>query len=168
MGFLRNITTNIISVPVQLYPSPVSPGLHVQLNDPSLLWHKALSLLQLWVSCAHSSISVRMLFVIVIIYYVWLSPTHFRPYGFLRNITANIISVPVQTCPSPASPSLHVQLNDPSLLWHKALSLLQLWVSCAHSSISLRMLLLLSSFTKYRCPPLFLDLTVLFGISGPT
>ena len=60
--------TNIISVSVQLCPSPVSPGLHVQLNDPSLLLHKAFSLLQLWVSCAHSSISVRMLFVMVIMY----------------------------------------------------------------------------------------------------
>ena len=168
MGFLWNIRTNIISVPEQLYPSPVSPGLHVQLNDPSLLWHNAFSLLQLWVSCAHSSISIRMLFVIVIMCLVWPPPTIFRPYGFLRNIMTIIISVPVQLYPSPVSPGLHVQLNDPSLLWYKALSLLQLWVSCAHSSISLRMLLLLSSFTKYRCPPLFLDLTVLFGISGPT
>ena len=50
-----------VSLPVQLYPSPVNPGLQVQLNDPSVLLHKAPSLLQLWVSWAHSSISEREL-----------------------------------------------------------------------------------------------------------
>ncbi len=44
-------------VPVQLHPSPVNPGLQEQLNDPSVLLHKPPSLLQLWVSWAHSLIS---------------------------------------------------------------------------------------------------------------
>ena len=44
-------------LPVQFFPSPVNPGLHVQLKDPWLLLQNA-SELQLWcVSTTHSSIS---------------------------------------------------------------------------------------------------------------
>lgn len=58
---LRTFPAIQVSLPVQLYPSPVCPGLQVQLNDPSVLLHKAPSLLQLWVSWTHSSISKREL-----------------------------------------------------------------------------------------------------------
>ena len=44
-------------LPVQFFPSPVNPGLHVQLKDPWVSSQNA-SELQLWcVSTTHSSIS---------------------------------------------------------------------------------------------------------------
>ena len=43
-------------LPVQLLPSPVYPGLQVQLWDPSVLLHTAL-MSQLWVLIIHSSVS---------------------------------------------------------------------------------------------------------------
>ena len=50
--------TNLRKIsPVQLFPSPSYPGLHVQLQDPWVLLQNA-SELQLWcVSTTHSSIS---------------------------------------------------------------------------------------------------------------
>ena len=44
-------------LPRQLCPSPMNPGLQEHLNDPSVFLHVALSLLQLWGSSAHSSMS---------------------------------------------------------------------------------------------------------------
>ena len=43
--------------PAQLCPSPLNPGLQKQLNNPSVFVQVALSLLQLWVSRANSSMS---------------------------------------------------------------------------------------------------------------
>ena len=44
-------------LPVQFFPSPVNPGLHVQLKDPWLLLQNASELQLLSVSTTHSSIS---------------------------------------------------------------------------------------------------------------
>ena len=44
--------------------------------------------------------------------------------------------LPWQMCPSPIDPALQEQLNDPAVFVQVALSLLQLWVSLAHSSMS--------------------------------
>ena len=44
--------------------------------------------------------------------------------------------LPWQMCPSPIDPALKEQLNDPAVFVQVALSLLQLWVSLAHSSMS--------------------------------
>ena len=44
--------------------------------------------------------------------------------------------LPWQMCPSPVNPELQEQLNDPKVFLQVALSLLQLWVSLAHSSMS--------------------------------
>ena len=49
---------------MQLCPFPVNPGLKIQLNDPLVLLQKTLSSLQLWIFCAHSSISVTKLEII--------------------------------------------------------------------------------------------------------
>ena len=59
--FFHTFSGMQVSLPVQLYPSPANPGLQVQLNDPFVLLHKAPSLLQVWVSWTHSSISEREL-----------------------------------------------------------------------------------------------------------
>ena len=45
-------------LPVQLYPSPVYPCLHMQLNDPWVLLHTA-KWLQLCVADAHSLTSAK-------------------------------------------------------------------------------------------------------------
>ena len=44
--------------------------------------------------------------------------------------------LPRQMCPSPVNPELQEQLNDPTMFLQVALSLLQLWVSLAHSLMS--------------------------------
>ena len=44
-------------LPWQMCPSPINPGLQEQWNDPAVFAQVALSLLQLWVLLAHSSMS---------------------------------------------------------------------------------------------------------------
>ena len=44
-------------LPRQMCPSPINPGLQEQWNDPAVFVQVALSLLQLWVALAHSSMS---------------------------------------------------------------------------------------------------------------
>ena len=44
-------------LPWQMCPSPINPGLQEQWNDPAVFVQVALSLLQLWVVLAHSSMS---------------------------------------------------------------------------------------------------------------
>ena len=44
--------------------------------------------------------------------------------------------LPRQMCPSPINPRLQEQWNDPAVFVQVALSLLQLWVVLAHSSMS--------------------------------
>ena len=46
----------VYSSPVQFHPSPKYPGLHVQLQDPLMLWQIALEL-QLFVLPSHSLMS---------------------------------------------------------------------------------------------------------------
>ena len=48
-----------IITPAQLCPSPLNPGSQEQLNNPSVFVQVALSLLQLWVFWAHSSMSAK-------------------------------------------------------------------------------------------------------------
>lgn len=48
---------NLLTVPVQLCPSPIYPGLHVQTYDPYVLLHAAF-MWHLWGVVLHSSVSV--------------------------------------------------------------------------------------------------------------
>ena len=131
-------------LPLQVRPSPVDPGLHLQRYDPLVLLHIA-SALQLDFPSAHSFTSVKFM----AINSIGKTPKHmtdfiisrveicvFSFHSLVRSIKLGIPSrLPSQVRPSPKYPGLHEQLKEPLVLLQTAFSL-QSRVPEAQSSIS--------------------------------
>ena len=135
---------------------PVYPWLHVQVKLPRLLVHVALE--SQVVALAHSSISDYHIVSIEIIDVLSFNSHNLKKKLLKLYVLLTVHNyhsiIPSQVVPFPVYPWLHVQVKLPGVLVHVALESQLLVVASAHSSISVKItliMLLASNNYSYLC-----------------